>query len=126
MGNSKATPFYFGGLASCMAAVVTHPLDLIKVRLQAYKGGDGKKPGMVKVRLAVDVAAACIACLTDCIDGDDACAQRGFHSPVRRVVGVAPAAGDVLDCALWSVRFSKGEPRLLRRVYERSFSSHPY
>lgn len=27
-------PFWFGGSAACMAACVTHPLDLIKVRLQ--------------------------------------------------------------------------------------------
>ncbi|KAJ5173373.1 hypothetical protein N7492_005966 [Penicillium capsulatum] len=36
--QSKATkvhyPFWFGGSASCFAAGVTHPLDLVKVRLQ--------------------------------------------------------------------------------------------
>ncbi|KAI9770790.1 MAG: Mitochondrial dicarboxylate transporter [Geoglossum simile] len=26
-------PFWFGGSASCFAACVTHPLDLVKVRL---------------------------------------------------------------------------------------------
>ena len=30
--QKKVTPFYFGGLASCMAAVCTHPIDTIKVR----------------------------------------------------------------------------------------------
>lgn len=28
-------PFYFGGVASCMAACCTHPLDTLKVRMQA-------------------------------------------------------------------------------------------
>ncbi|EPB88914.1 hypothetical protein HMPREF1544_04304 [Mucor circinelloides 1006PhL] len=32
------TPFYFGGLASCSAAIIVHPLDLTKVRLQNAKG----------------------------------------------------------------------------------------
>lgn len=32
------TPFYFGGIASCSAAIIVHPLDLTKVRLQNYKG----------------------------------------------------------------------------------------
>ena len=30
-------PFYLGGIASCVAAVCTHPLDLIKVRMQTAK-----------------------------------------------------------------------------------------
>jgi len=29
--KSKTVPFYFGGVASCMAAVCTHPLDTVKV-----------------------------------------------------------------------------------------------
>ncbi|EEH42174.2 uncharacterized protein PADG_06994 [Paracoccidioides brasiliensis Pb18] len=33
-------PFWFGGSASCMATGVTHPLDLLKVRLQTRKPGD--------------------------------------------------------------------------------------
>ncbi|KAI8077454.1 mitochondrial carrier domain-containing protein [Thamnidium elegans] len=32
------TPFYFGGAASCTAAIIVHPLDLTKVRLQNFKG----------------------------------------------------------------------------------------
>ncbi|KAJ5974715.1 hypothetical protein N7481_011925 [Penicillium waksmanii] len=32
-------PRWFGGSASCMAVVVSHPFDLIKVRMQAIKGG---------------------------------------------------------------------------------------
>ncbi|CCD44508.1 similar to mitochondrial dicarboxylate carrier [Botrytis cinerea T4] len=31
-------PFWFGGSASCFAACVTHPLDLVKVRLQTRSG----------------------------------------------------------------------------------------
>jgi len=29
--KQKKVPFFFGGLASCVATVCTHPLDLIKV-----------------------------------------------------------------------------------------------
>ncbi|KAJ5773019.1 hypothetical protein N7457_007915 [Penicillium paradoxum] len=32
--NKVHYPFWFGGSASCFAAAVTHPLDLVKVRLQ--------------------------------------------------------------------------------------------
>jgi len=35
-------PFWFGGSASCFAAAVTHPLDLVKVRLQT-RTADGPK-----------------------------------------------------------------------------------
>ncbi|OLY77693.1 Mitochondrial dicarboxylate transporter [Smittium mucronatum] len=36
------TPFYFGGAASCLAVLFTHPMDLLKVRLQTAKGhGEG-------------------------------------------------------------------------------------
>lgn len=39
MTNKKqTTPFYFGGMASCTAAIIVHPLDLTKVRLQNSKG----------------------------------------------------------------------------------------
>ncbi|KAI7861780.1 mitochondrial carrier domain-containing protein [Spinellus fusiger] len=31
-------PFYYGGIASCVAATVVHPFDLAKVRLQNTKG----------------------------------------------------------------------------------------
>ncbi|KAI8644650.1 mitochondrial carrier domain-containing protein [Parasitella parasitica] len=34
----KSHPFYFGGAASCVAAIVVHPFDLTKVRLQNAKG----------------------------------------------------------------------------------------
>ncbi|KAI0436682.1 mitochondrial carrier domain-containing protein [Xylaria telfairii] len=37
-----AYPFWFGGSASSMAACVTHPLDLVKVRLQ-LRSGDAPK-----------------------------------------------------------------------------------
>ncbi|KAI8989330.1 mitochondrial carrier domain-containing protein [Pilobolus umbonatus] len=40
------TPFYFGGAASCAAAIIVHPLDLTKVRLQNHKGGP--KLGMIR------------------------------------------------------------------------------
>jgi dicarboxylate transporter 10 len=33
----RNTPFYFGGAASCSAAMIVHPLDLTKVRLQNSK-----------------------------------------------------------------------------------------
>ncbi|KAF2141362.1 uncharacterized protein K452DRAFT_272166 [Aplosporella prunicola CBS 121167] len=33
-------PFWFGGSASCFAACVTHPLDLVKVRLQTQHHGN--------------------------------------------------------------------------------------
>ncbi|KAI8991555.1 mitochondrial carrier domain-containing protein [Mycotypha africana] len=36
--TKKNYPFYFGGAASCVAAVVVHPFDLTKVRLQNTKG----------------------------------------------------------------------------------------
>ncbi|KAJ8066970.1 hypothetical protein OCU04_004349 [Sclerotinia nivalis] len=35
-------PFWFGGSASCFAACVTHPLDLVKVRLQTRSGNAPK------------------------------------------------------------------------------------
>ncbi|KAI9368452.1 mitochondrial carrier domain-containing protein [Aspergillus egyptiacus] len=38
-------PFWFGGSASCFAAAVTHPLDLVKVRLQTR--GPGAPTSMV-------------------------------------------------------------------------------
>lgn len=38
MAEKKSHPFYFGGAASCVAAVVVHPFDLTKVRLQNTKG----------------------------------------------------------------------------------------
>ncbi|OMJ19041.1 Mitochondrial dicarboxylate transporter [Smittium culicis] len=34
------TPFYFGGAASCCAVVFTHPMDLLKVRLQTARGNN--------------------------------------------------------------------------------------
>jgi dicarboxylate transporter 10 len=36
--HSKATPFWYGGAASCVATLVSHPFDLTKVRLQTIKG----------------------------------------------------------------------------------------
>ena len=32
--KNRSTPFWFGGVASAMACTLTHPLDLLKVRLQ--------------------------------------------------------------------------------------------
>ncbi|KAJ2159372.1 hypothetical protein GGF46_003075 [Coemansia sp. RSA 552] len=34
-------PFFFGGFAACAANFFTHPLDLLKVRLQTMKGTNG-------------------------------------------------------------------------------------
>ncbi|KJX97552.1 mitochondrial dicarboxylate carrier like protein [Zymoseptoria brevis] len=36
-------PLWFGGSASCLAACVTHPLDLLKVRLQTQAHGAGRQ-----------------------------------------------------------------------------------
>ncbi|KAK9718169.1 hypothetical protein K7432_005686 [Basidiobolus ranarum] len=45
--NKQSYPFWFGGAAACCATCVSHPLDLVKVRLQNNKGQGG--PGMVRV-----------------------------------------------------------------------------
>ncbi|KAF1999149.1 mitochondrial carrier [Amniculicola lignicola CBS 123094] len=41
-------PFWFGGSASCFAACLTHPLDLVKVRLQT-QGSDGVRRNMLQM-----------------------------------------------------------------------------
>lgn len=41
-------PFWFGGSASCFAACFTHPLDLVKVRLQT-QGQHGVRRNMVQM-----------------------------------------------------------------------------
>ncbi|KAF2424417.1 mitochondrial carrier [Tothia fuscella] len=41
-------PFWFGGSASCFAACVTHPLDLVKVRLQT-QSHEGPKKNMMQM-----------------------------------------------------------------------------
>ncbi|KAH7094074.1 mitochondrial carrier [Auriculariales sp. MPI-PUGE-AT-0066] len=38
--NKPVYPFYLGGVASAMAASITHPLDLTKVRMQASGASD--------------------------------------------------------------------------------------
>ncbi|PVU86773.1 hypothetical protein BB561_006565 [Smittium simulii] len=38
MSNNIQTPLYFGGIASVITTLFSHPGDLIKVRLQAYRG----------------------------------------------------------------------------------------
>ncbi|KAI9246517.1 mitochondrial carrier domain-containing protein [Sporodiniella umbellata] len=35
--NTYQSPFWFGGLASCVATLISHPFDLAKVRLQTLK-----------------------------------------------------------------------------------------
>ncbi|RCI00136.1 Mitochondrial dicarboxylate transporter [Rhizopus azygosporus] len=47
----RSHPFYFGGAASCVAAIVVHPFDLTKVRLQNTKGSAklGMFSTMVKI-----------------------------------------------------------------------------
>lgn len=35
--NAFQSPFWFGGAASCIATLVSHPFDLTKVRLQTLK-----------------------------------------------------------------------------------------
>ncbi|CAO3597580.1 unnamed protein product [Absidia cylindrospora] len=51
MSTKQSTPFYFGGAASCIAAMVVHPFDLTKVRLQNTKGAGnhGMFSTMVKI-----------------------------------------------------------------------------
>jgi len=44
-------PFWFGGSASSMAACVTHPLDLVKVRLQTRRGDAPKNMSGTFVRI---------------------------------------------------------------------------
>jgi dicarboxylate transporter 10 len=52
MSSTKKTyPFYFGGSASCVAAIVVHPFDLTKVRLQNTKGAANK--GMFTTMLKI-------------------------------------------------------------------------
>ncbi|KAI9491151.1 mitochondrial carrier domain-containing protein [Zychaea mexicana] len=48
---TRSTPFYFGGVSSCIAAITVHPLDLTKVRLQTMTGND--KVGMLKTMLSI-------------------------------------------------------------------------
>lgn len=48
----KSYPFYFGGAASCVAAVVVHPFDLTKVRLQNTKGSMNQSMFSTMVKIA--------------------------------------------------------------------------
>ncbi|KAL0075580.1 mitochondrial carrier domain-containing protein [Phycomyces blakesleeanus] len=41
----RSYPFYYGGMASCIATAIVHPFDLAKVRLQSAKGAN--KAGML-------------------------------------------------------------------------------
>lgn len=47
---ARAGYWYFGGLASAMAAAVTHPLDLLKVHLQTQQE---KEFGMIRMGVRV-------------------------------------------------------------------------
>ncbi|KAI9305449.1 mitochondrial carrier domain-containing protein [Cunninghamella echinulata] len=49
--KNRPTPFYFGGAASCIAAMVVHPFDLTKVRLQNMKGSG--KHGMLSTMIKI-------------------------------------------------------------------------
>ncbi|KAI9285744.1 mitochondrial carrier domain-containing protein [Umbelopsis sp. AD052] len=49
--SAKSTPFYFGGVASCAAAMVSHPFDLAKVRLQTATGAS--RSGMLKTMFTI-------------------------------------------------------------------------
>lgn len=51
MSSSKSTAFYFGGVASCAAAMVSHPFDLAKVRLQTTTGSS--RSGMLKTMFTI-------------------------------------------------------------------------
>ncbi|CAO3600817.1 unnamed protein product [Absidia cylindrospora] len=50
--TKRSTPFYFGGAASCIAAMVVHPFDLTKVRLQNTKG-TGNQQGMLSTMIKI-------------------------------------------------------------------------
>eukprot|EP01112_Ceratiomyxa_fruticulosa_P002677 TRINITY_DN12836_c0_g1_i1.p1 TRINITY_DN12836_c0_g1~~TRINITY_DN12836_c0_g1_i1.p1 ORF type:complete len:305 (-),score=38.13 TRINITY_DN12836_c0_g1_i1:71-985(-) len=47
-----STPFWFGGAASCVAAFVTHPLDLTKVRMQMNENR-GLGQGMFRTMVGI-------------------------------------------------------------------------
>eukprot|EP00123_Amoebidium_parasiticum_P016249 comp23354_c0_seq1/m.38569 comp23354_c0_seq1/g.38569 ORF comp23354_c0_seq1/g.38569 comp23354_c0_seq1/m.38569 type:complete len:293 (-) comp23354_c0_seq1:461-1339(-) len=49
MATTVTYPFYLGGMASCIAASCTHPLDLLKVRLQVMEKATagGAKPNFL-------------------------------------------------------------------------------
>jgi dicarboxylate transporter 10 len=49
--HSKAAPFWYGGAASCVATLVSHPFDLTKVRLQTVKGSSAS--GMLTTMLYI-------------------------------------------------------------------------
>lgn len=49
--TKRPTPFYFGGAASCVAAMVVHPFDLTKVRLQNTKGAS--QSGMFSTMISI-------------------------------------------------------------------------
>jgi len=49
--STKSTPFYFGGVASCAAAMVSHPFDLAKVRLQTATGAS--RSGMLMTMFSI-------------------------------------------------------------------------
>ncbi|KAI9274747.1 mitochondrial carrier domain-containing protein [Phascolomyces articulosus] len=51
VAKKRSSPFYFGGAASCVAAVVVHPFDLTKVRLQNMKGQ--AQHGMISTMLNI-------------------------------------------------------------------------
>lgn len=52
MSTKRSTPFYFGGASSCIAAMVVHPFDLTKVRLQNTKGS-GNQQGMFSTMVKI-------------------------------------------------------------------------
>lgn len=55
----KQYPFYLGGLAASIAACVTHPLDVTKVRMQTLTGqagsggGQTSRPSMLKTMISI-------------------------------------------------------------------------
>ncbi|KAJ1657373.1 hypothetical protein IWQ61_003214 [Dispira simplex] len=50
-GKSTPVPFWFGGFSASVATVCTHPLDLVKVRLQTNHSGPSR--GMFSTLVAV-------------------------------------------------------------------------
>lgn len=47
----RPAPLWFGGAASCVAVLVSHPFDLAKVRLQTIQGD--AKNGMLKTMMLI-------------------------------------------------------------------------
>ncbi|GLB36531.1 putative mitochondrial carrier (TC 2.A.29) family protein [Lyophyllum shimeji] len=69
MANGN-TPFWLGGVAASMAASCTHPLDVVKVRMQTLEASSHHRPSMISVLRASIAQSGCrslYAGLTACL-----------------------------------------------------------